>query len=116
MENTRILPEPLRINNSGKYELYDYVTAGEIAIASASLFEPHFDMNLNTTIKIIRKEDNIEFDRFMLMAFRNPMSPKDEKIYIKEKFFNPKKYYLKIETRNGSDDINFLLYFSTKGR
>jgi hypothetical protein len=114
MEDTKIITEPLRISNSGKYELYDYVSSTEITLSGALLLDPYFENNLNTTIKIIDKKSQVEFDRFMLMAFRDPSRPMDDKIKIKGKFFNPKKYYLKIEPKNGSDDVHFLLYFSVE--
>ena len=116
MENTKILPEPLRITNSGKYELYDYVGSGEIIISGALLLEPHLSNNLNTTIKIIKKENQAEFDRFMLMAFRNPNQPMNDKINITGKFFDPKKYYIKVDPKNTGEEIHFLLYFSAKGK
>jgi hypothetical protein len=114
MENIKTIPEPLRISNSGKYELYDYTGANEITISGALLLDPYFENNLNTTIKIIDKKSQAEFDRFMLMAFRDPNRPTDDKIKIKGKFFNPKKYYLKVEPKNGSDEVHFLLYFSVE--
>jgi hypothetical protein len=112
MENMKTLPEPLRISNSGKYELYDYFSSKKITISGALLLNPYFENNLNTTIKIVEKESQREFDRFMLMAFRNPNQPEDDKIKITGKFFNPKKYYIKVEPKNSRDEVLFLLYFS----
>jgi len=114
MEKTKGITEPLRINNSGKYELYDYVTSKEISISGALLFDPYLENNLHTTIKIIDIKSNTELDRFMLKAFINPNKPTDDKIKIKGKFFNPKKYYLRIEPKNTSDDIHFLLSFTSE--
>ena len=113
MEHTQVLSEPLRISNSGKYELSDYTKSKSIAISGALLFDPHFESNLTTTIKIIEKEGNIEFDRLMLLAFIDPSEPAKDKLIIKGKFFDPKKYYLKIEPKNTGDEIHFLLFFST---
>ncbi len=112
MENMKTLSEPLRINNSGKYKLYDYFSSKKITISGALLLNPYFENNLTTTIKIIEKESQREFDRFMLAAFINPSQPKEDKIKIKGKFFNPKKHYLKVEPKNSSDEVHFLLYFS----
>ncbi len=112
MEHLKIIPEPLRITNSGKYELYDYSTSKEIALSGALLLDPYFENNLGTTIKIIDKKNQIEFDRLMLMAFVNPSEPKEDRIQINGKFFDPKKHYLKIEPKSSSDEIHFLLYFA----
>jgi hypothetical protein len=112
MENTKLLSEPLRITGSGKYELSDYVSSKEIAISGALLLAPYFENNLNTTIKIIEKESQKELDRFMLMAFRDPSDPDNDRINIKEKFFNPKKYFLRVEPKNNRDELHILLYFS----
>lgn len=114
MENTKIMQEPLRISDSGKYELYDYANANEIAVTGALILQPHVENNLHATIKIIAKENKAEFDRFKLMAFQNPYQPSDDKLEITGKFFNPKKYYLQIEPNNTGDEIHFLLYFSSR--
>jgi hypothetical protein len=114
MENTRQMPEPLRINDSGKYELYDYLSANEIAVTSALLLKPNVENNLLATIKIIVKDTKKEFDRFKLMAFQNPYEPGSDKIEILGKFFNPQKHYLLIEPNNTGDEIHFLLYFSKR--
>jgi hypothetical protein len=111
MTKIKNISEPLRINNSGKYELYDYVSAKQIAVSSALLLDPYFENNLHTTVKIINKETQIEFDRFMLLAFVNPSLPKEDRIEITGKFFDPKKHYLKIEPKNGSDEVLFMLSF-----
>lgn len=112
MENTKQLPEPLRITNSGNYDLNDYSKSSAIAISGALLLSANIENDLTTTIKIFNKKNNQEFDRLMLMAFRNPTLPLEDKIKITGKFFDPKKHYLKIEPKNNSEDIQFLLYFS----
>jgi hypothetical protein len=114
MENIKTIAEPLRITNSGKYELYDYSSSGEITISRAFLLSSNINNDLNTTIKIISKENQMEFDRFMLAAFRNPSEPDNDKINIKGKFFDPKKYFLRVEPKNTGEEVHFMLYFSVK--
>ena len=114
MENTKQLAEPLRITNSGNYDLNDYHSSPEIALSGALLLSSNIENDLTTTIKIINKRNKQEFDRLMLMAFRNPTLPDEDKIKITGKFFNPKSHYLKIEPKNNSEDIQFLLYFSKR--
>ena len=114
MENTTPLPEPLRITDTGKYDLSDYTANKEIVVSGAMLLGTSLEADLTTTIKIIHKKTDREFDRFMLKAFTNPTRPDEDRISIKGKFFNPKEHYLKVETKNMSDAIHFLLYFSGK--
>lgn len=113
MEDIKPITEPLRITNSGKYELYDYTSSRAITISGAFLLNSNIENDLNTTIKIITKESQVEFDRFMLAAFRNPSEPFNDKIKIKGKFFDPKKHYLRVEPKNTNDEVHFLLYFSS---
>ncbi len=112
MENTKILNEPLKINNSGIYELYDYSNASDIALSSALLLSSNIENDLMTTIKIMNKKSKKEVDRLTLMAFQNPTLPMKDRITITGKFFNPKNHYLKIEPKSSTIDILFLLYFS----
>lgn len=113
MTKLKNIAEPLRINNSGKYELYDYTSFKKIAVNGALLLDPYFENNLHTTVKIINKETGIEFDRFMLLAFVNPSLPQEDRIEITGKPFDPKKHYLKIEPKNGSDEVLFMLHFGS---
>ncbi len=113
MEEFKKISEPLRITNSGKYELSDYCSADEIAISGALLLEPYFENNLGTTIKIMDQKTLVEFDRFMLIAFQDPNHPSQDRINISGKFFDPKKHFLKIEPRSLSTEVHFLLYFSS---
>ncbi len=114
LENSTLLTEPLRITDSGKYDLADYTANKEIVVSGAMLLGTSIEVDLTTTIKIIHRKTDREFDRFMLKAFTNPTRPDEDRISIKGKFFNPKEHYLKVETKNSSDAIHFLLYFSGK--
>jgi len=107
------MPEPLRITDAGKYELYDYTSARSIAITGA-LILGNLESNLGATIKILSKENNTEFDRFKLAAFRNPSEPEKDRLEILGKFFDPKKHFLRLEPNHSTDEIHFLLYFSEK--
>jgi len=113
LKNASKLAEPLRINGSGNYDLADYSKHSEIAISEVLLLGSSMEDDLNTTIKIIHKKTKQEFDRFMLKAFINPTDPTKDKIQIKEKFFDPKNYFLKVETKEVADSIHFLLYFTS---
>jgi hypothetical protein len=113
MQDPISMPEPLRITDTGKYELYDYTSARSIAITGA-LILGNLENNLGSTIKILNKENNTEFDRFMLAAFRNPSEPEKDRLEIMGKFFDPKKHFLRIESNHSSNELHFLLFFSGK--
>lgn len=114
MENTQHLAEPLRITESGKYELSDYKAFPEIAISGALFLNDCITSDLSATVKIMEKETHREFDRFMMSAFHNPMEPALKRIAITGKFFNPKKHYLSIQTNSASEPIHFMLNFSKR--
>jgi hypothetical protein len=114
MNTTKPLPEPLRINDSGKYDLRNYTSSKEIAISGALLLSTKHENDLTTTIKIIEKDSHREFDRLMLLAHQNPMEPATTNITIQGKFFDPRKHYLKIEPKKPREEVHFMLYFSEK--